>query len=142
MAEHLPMLTDLVQDKFSYLFSEYGFKLLESKEVRTSRTYYIIAESTECRILFTYEANWGIFFGELGTAYTPSWSGWIAEYSIFKFLGSDLPISSPQKNHTRIYQHSFKAERLGVLAKAVKKDMKQIIALFKLPDVIAKLKFP
>ena len=134
------LLVDLIQRKFSYLFDEYGFQLVEAREFRPLITYYVIVESNTCRILFVHEANWDILFGEPGRLYEGSLKGWVPVSSLFLFLLGELPPRLTQQTETHFVKDNYHAERLDALADELRLILPRVIDTFKSPEVVLRLR--
>ena len=136
----LPILINMVRSKFNYMFDEYGFKLIEAEELRRSLSYTIKAESNVCRMLFIYEANWDILFGEPGKIYDGSLSGWIPINNIFTKILNDLPIGSPKTPNKVLEEDSYHGQRLEVLSSELQKIMPEVLDAFNSPEMVLKLR--
>jgi hypothetical protein len=136
----LPILIKMVRSKFNYLFDEYGFRLIESEELRRSFSFSLAAESNVCRILVIYEANWDVLFGESGKIYDGPLSGWIPINNIFKYFLNDLPVGDPQIHNKVFDDDSYHMQRLEVLSSELQKIMPEVLDAFNTPETILKLR--
>jgi hypothetical protein len=135
----LPILIKMVRNKFNYLFDEYGFKLIESEELRRSFSYCLAAESNVCRILFIYEANWDILFAESGKIYDGSLSGWIPINNMFKYFLNDTPFGSPKTRNKVINEGSYHVQRLEELSSELQKIISEVLDAFNTPETVFEL---
>ena len=75
-----------IQNKFSFLFNEYRFRIVFSKQFRIDH-YSIGLESNICRILFYRElGGWNMFIGMLDATYDSEVGGWINTDILLTFI--------------------------------------------------------
>lgn len=85
----------VVQQTFSFLFEDFGFVLVEAKRVRFG--VIVVALSQQCKIVFHYEAAWGIYFGLPRWQYEDRLGKWIPYLLLLRRVYGGIPLDLQEK---------------------------------------------
>jgi hypothetical protein len=127
----------LIEKKFHYLFSDFGFKLSYAKEFRSGNNS-IGLESENFRIFFQQErGGFSIWIGTLNSSFDNENDGWISIYNLMVFLLN-------REIDWKILEKSPYQERVDnmftITANEFAPLCKQVVEMFKSPENVAQWK--
>jgi hypothetical protein len=130
----------LIQERFPYLFKEYGFRISYSKEYRLGYGWFRIGlESKKCRILFAREQGGGIMF--LGAADAPfnneDDTRWVPMLNLLAYL---LNKQWDWRFLDGLPQDERVTTWLAFNAKELEPMCEQVIEMFRSTEVVAEWK--
>lgn len=81
----------LIQSAFDFLFKRHGFKIEKVERDPRDIGIIVITTSEKCKIVFHYEAAWGILFGHPKWNYEGMLSKWVPYPVILERIYGDFP---------------------------------------------------